>query len=280
MHFVSEVPYGLWLTLACGFTLQALNSKKNITSLDIVAGILWGITILTRPQMMFAVPIAGSSLFFSSHANRRRHFTHLIVQACLLLGVLAPWVIRNAIIMGKPTLSTVGGYTFWGAHNEIVFHDPQFRGSWVRTSDLINEQHPIKGNEIEKESTMWRYGLESIERNLTQMPILIAMKIWRVVSPISDTPNRAVLAAFAAGWLITMPLVLWGSVLGVRDGCIAAAVLLIPILATLTSVVIFYGSDRFRDSASSIFVILAARAMVELTCTRFPRICSTVKELW
>ncbi len=56
--------------------------------------------------------------------------------------------------MGKPTLSTVGGYTFWGAHNEIVFHDPQFRGSWVRTSDLINEQHPIKGNEIEKESTI------------------------------------------------------------------------------------------------------------------------------
>jgi 4-amino-4-deoxy-L-arabinose transferase-like glycosyltransferase len=270
MHFVSEGPYGLFITLACGFTLQALNSMKSITGSDVIAGVGWGIAILIRPQIIFAVPIAWLFLFFSSHDRRRRNGVHLTVQTCLLISVLVPWGIRNVVVMGKPTLSTVGGYTFWGAHNETVLHDPHLRGSWVRTSDLVDEQHPITGTEIEREEAMWRYGFEFVNRNLAQMPTLVAMKIWRMVSPFSDTPNSAVFWAFAVGWLITMPFVLGGIVLGIQNNRDVTVILLIPILATFVSVIVFYGSERFRDSISPLFVIFAARAMVEIVRRYFP----------
>src|SRR5262249_2096099 len=147
------------LTLACGCTLRALRSKSCTKSSDFVAGLTWGLTILTRPQILPVAPIAWLLVPFSSGVTLRRNVAHLVAQTCTVMIVVTPWILRNTVVMGKPTLSTVGAYTFWGAHNEIVLRNRQLWGSWVRTSDLVDEEHPVAGNELEREAIVWRYGL-------------------------------------------------------------------------------------------------------------------------
>jgi 4-amino-4-deoxy-L-arabinose transferase-like glycosyltransferase len=262
-HYVSEVPFGLWITLACGFTVRAFSSEKNFATADIAAACCWALAILTRPQAILAVPVAWLCVLLFSSLKKRRQMVHLTAQTCLLIIFIAPWVVRNSAVLGKPTLSTVGGYTFWGAHNDVVFRNPQLQGSWIPTSGLVDTGHALRGDEIDKETVAWRYGFESIVQNLDQMPHLIIMKLWRTISPIVDTPNTAVRIAFGVGWLMTVPFVLGGVVLAVRDKRITTLVLLTPLIVTLVTTIIFYGSDRFRDSIAPIFLVLAAQAAVE-----------------
>lgn len=261
MHFLSEVPYGLWLALACACTLASVQRQRSAGFLDVIAGICWALATLTRPQMIFIVPLAGLLI-----GLRRRglapFMSRLIVQLCVLALVLAPWLVRNAIVMGRATLSTVGAYTFWGAHNDVVLNTPALQGSWVRTSDLVDATHPFSGSEIERESAAWRYGMAFVTEHWHAMPWLELMKLRRLLSPFEPTPNRAVYWSFAIAWILTAPWVVVGIMRSLRTQPIAASILLLSLLPTVVTAMVFYGAARFRDSASPIFVVFAAYGLV------------------
>jgi len=265
MHFVSEVPYGFWLTLACGSMVSALRDARHVNRFTLLAGACLGLAVLTRPQIALVVPIAGL-LALLSRRTTRQELIHLATAAVVMGAVLLPWVVRNTIVMGKPTLSTVGGVTFWGANNETVLNDPQLRGLWLRSSDLIDDRHPLSGTEIEKEEQAWQYGVDFVARNAGRMPGLVAMKVWRLVSPFEATENRVVWWTFAVAWLFTVPWAVAGIVLALKDDRdrIAGGVLLVPLAATLMTTLVFYGSIRFRDSIIPLLVVLAARALVRV----------------
>jgi 4-amino-4-deoxy-L-arabinose transferase-like glycosyltransferase len=268
MHFLSETPYMLWLILACGFTLRSL--IKGSVSSDICAGIFWGAAVLTRGQLLFIVPIAWLALLGIERFRRPAYFRRVLVQTLLLLAVLAPWVARNAAVLGKPTLTLVGGYGFWAGHNDLALHDPRYRGTWVRTSDLVDEEHPLEGGEVEREAAAWKYGLEFVKSHPGEMPGLCLMKLWRFLAPLEDTPNKAIYWSFALGWISAAPFALAGLVLAFRKSGAALVVLLMPILATVAAVIIFYGSPRYRDSLAPVFLILASVALHDLFFFLFP----------
>jgi 4-amino-4-deoxy-L-arabinose transferase-like glycosyltransferase len=262
MHFLSEVPYGLFLILACGFTLQAMLRTSWISS--VIAGIFWGLAALTRAQIILILPI-GWIVLLSVNATRRLPKLRVaMIQTLAMLAVLVPWLYRNQVVLGKATLSTVGGPTFWGAHNDKILNDPALRGSWVRTTDLVDANHPLAGGEVEQEAAAWRYGLAWAKTHLSAMPAVCAMKAWRFFSPFEDTANRTVYWAFALGWMTMAPLAMAGLILALFRNPGAALVLLAPFLATVASALMFYGSSRFRDSAAPVFLAFAALGLVEL----------------
>lgn len=262
MHFFSEVPFALVLVLACAATCLLLQGGG--LSGAVAAGALWGAAILIRPNYLAALPI-GLGWFVvlrgvSTRANLRR-FAILVVVAVI---TLLPWVLRNGIVMGKPTIATlVGGYAFWGANNEVVLRDPQLRGAWVFGSPLVDEHHPLVGDEVARESLAWRYGFHFVRTHLDQMPGLIAARLWRLVSPFEATPNGPVYYSFAVSWLATAPFVAYGVFLCFRGRRVAAAVLLTPILTTIATAIVFYGSIRFRDSVAPLLLILAAAGLAK-----------------
>ena len=96
------------------------------------------------------------------------------------------------------------------------------------------------------------------------------MKMWRLMSPFEETENHVVWWTFAIAWLFTAPWVVAGTVLALNDDRLFAAVLLVPLLATLATTIVFYGSIRFRDSVIPLLVVLAARALVQVAYT--PRV--------
>jgi 4-amino-4-deoxy-L-arabinose transferase-like glycosyltransferase len=262
IHFVSEVPYGLWLTVACVLTIRGFRGRSSIYGSNILAGACWGLAILTRPQLMLAAPIAVLMLQARRRFVTRHVVAALIVQLTIVALLLVPWVLRNAIALGKPTVSTVGGYTFWGGNNAVVDSDPHIRGSWFRTSDLVDRDHPLIGTEIEREAAAWKYGLRFVTEHLARMPGLTAMKVWRLVSPFEDTTNSVLRWTFAAAWLFALPFVAIGIILALRNSSTCSAILLTPLLATLATSMVFYGSVRFRDSIIPLLLVLASRSLI------------------
>ncbi len=264
MHFVSETPFGFWLTLALIASVYAYKRQRGGWGMDVLAGACWAMAVYTRPQLLLAVPIAGALAGIAFVLRDRRHLVRWAVQVGVLALVLSPWVMRNAVVMGKPTMSTIVGYGLWGSHNDLTFNDPAQRGGWVKASELIDEEHPLVGTEAQRNDQALAYGLDLIRVNADKMPSLIVAKLWRLVRPTKDTDNRLVQIAFAGGWLAIAPLLLMGVVLTFQRAPIAAWLLLLPILATLASTVIFYGSDRFRDAVAPVMLVFAAVAAHEI----------------
>jgi 4-amino-4-deoxy-L-arabinose transferase-like glycosyltransferase len=264
LHFLSETPFGLWLALACGFSLRALRTSTGASNL--IAGGFWGLAILTRPQTLLVMPLALICLFVLSWLSRKRLARSLSLQICSTLLTITPWIARNTVVIGKPALCTiVGGFTFWGAHNDVVASDPRLQGSWIACGQLADSAHPLRGNEVEREAAAWRYGKEFIKANPEAMPRLLIMKIIRIVSPFTETSNRIVRLSFAVGWLLTVPLLALGVLISTRRNPLATAVLAIPCLATLATALIFYGSDRFRDGLSPAWMVFVGVAIADLS---------------
>jgi len=257
MHFVSETPFGFWLMLALIASMYSLRKQRGGWEIDLLAGALWAMVVYTRPQMLLAVPFAIAIAGGAFLLRDRRCLKACAVQVAVLALVLSPWVMRNAMVMGKPTMSTIVGYGLWGSHNELTFNDPAYRGGWVKASVLIDADHPLTGTEVQRNDQALAYGIESIRAHTNQMPGLIAAKLWRLISPIKDTDNGLVKIAFAAGWLAVAPLMLLGVLVAYKDTPAAVWLLMLPVFATLASTIVFYGSDRFRDAIAPVLIVFA-----------------------
>lgn len=270
MHFVSETPYGFWLALALGLTVEAVVTHKM--RFGWLAGLFWGLAVLTRPQVALALPVALVMVLARSRTAGRSFMGLWVVHACVVAAVLAPWLVRNTVLLGKPTISTVGGHTFWGANNEVVLNDPRLTGTWVKTSGLRGGEHPLHGTEIEMETATWRYGLQFIRDHAEHLPYLCAMKLYRLAWPFTTTPNKAVRWAFAVAWMIVVPFLLIGCLTAWRRVPGPTAVLFLPILATVVTAVIFYGSDRFRDSCAPAFLAFSSLGLIRIVSVWCPKL--------
>jgi len=262
MHFFSEAPLGFAFVLACGMTLRCL--ERGGWGWAVGAGVAWGAVVLIRPNNLAALPVAFGWLLLLPACRTRATVQRLAMIVTAAALTVTPWVVRNATVMGKPAIATVvGGYTFWGANNEIVLSDPRFRGGWIFGHELADESHPLQGDEVARERAAWRYGLDFVKTHLGEMPGLIASRLGRLVAPFEATPNKPVYYAYGLSWLLTVPFVVVGGFWLFREQRRAAAVLLTPILATVATAVVFYGSIRFRDSVAPFFLILAASGLVK-----------------
>src|SRR5262249_1561447 len=152
-HFLSETPFDFWLALACGCTVAAFQQRR--LRWDVLAGACWGMALLTRPVLLFALPIAWLLAVLALVRSRTPLF-QVAVQTALLLVVIAPWVARNAIVLGKADVAVgAGGYSFWGSHNDVIWNDPQWCGFWINTTRLEDAEHPLVGTEAERDAAAW-----------------------------------------------------------------------------------------------------------------------------
>jgi hypothetical protein len=263
MHFLSETPATLYLTLATGFSVAALRGGRARD--DVLAALFWALAALTRPNLILAAPLAPLARLLFFRSGFRRDFGRLLLQGAVLTLVVGPWLIRNAVVIGKPTFCTiVGGFTFWGAHNEKVYGDPALRGCWVRCSDLVDAEHQLPPDDIEKDAAAWVYGMDFVHSHLKEMPGLVGWKLYRLIGPPAEVANGAVYKAFLIGWLATAPFALLGFVVSWYRSPTAAVALVVPVLVTIATVVVFYGSERFRDGIAPVIVVYATTGAATL----------------
>ncbi|MEX2215037.1 MAG: glycosyltransferase family 39 protein [Phycisphaeraceae bacterium] len=263
MHFVSEVPYGLWLASAAALSIAGV--RRGGWKTLIGAGLCWGLAIHCRPQLVLLVPISVlvvALLYrWMQSSEWKLMARRFAVQAAVVAALIVPWLVRNQVVMGKATMSSISGLGLWGAHNALTFNNPGYRGDWARTSLLEQLTVPLPREEMAKDKEAWRRGMESIQANLGKMPLLIGTKLARFVWPFAETPNAIVRWAFALSWMAILPFIVWGALVTWKQSRDGAMIILLPTLATLATVVMFYGSIRFRDSIAPLFVAMAGIGM-------------------
>lgn len=278
MHFVSEGPFAFWLSLSVALSVYGLRHGWRWRHL--LAGAAWGCAILTKPQFVLLVPlvvalvgaVAIAALLRnagrgpeprSGAAISRERMTNGIPAAlitCLaVVAFVTPWVVRNHTVMGTLGLSTIVGHTLWGSNNEVVLHQPEHRGLWVRTSELERELvQPLPEGEAAANDAATGYAVAFAKSHKGELPGMALRKLGRLVTPWPVTENRAVRWAEALAWMAVAPLGLVGVCRWWRERRAQAFVLLAPIAVTLMVTVVFYGSVRFRNALAPVLVVFAA----------------------
>lgn len=262
MHFVSEVPFAFWVAVGVGCSLRAMFGRSYAWA--IAAGVAWGAAIHTRPNFLLVVPAACTFACIDLYARRWRRVTVVAIQAIVVVALLAPWVVRNYFVFGSPALTTISGQGLWGAHNPVTFNDPRYFGSWYPTSKLIDDEHPISGNEVERNQLALTYAKDEMRKSRHLMPALTVAKFRQLLSPFIDTPNRVTYWAFAFGWIAVAPFILVGGWVLWRRSRLMTFVLLASVAAILATTFMFYGSARFRDAIAPVFILFAAAGVVAL----------------
>jgi 4-amino-4-deoxy-L-arabinose transferase-like glycosyltransferase len=257
-HMLSETPFALAIVLAC---LALARSR------DALAGLLFGVAFLTRPQSALCVPLLGLAAWLAPGADRRAALLRFARTAACFALVVLPWMARNRIELGSWAPTTLSGQVFWGAHNPVAVGDPTRVGSWLPVEGLVDAQHPLPEGEAAATRAAWGYGLAFLREHPGEIPRLLFWKLVRQYSPFQWTPNRPVYWTFALAWLFLGPLCVLGAVLAWRRSRPGALLLLVPMASTLVTGLLFYGAGRFRDADAGLYVLLSALAL----CALLPR---------
>ncbi len=264
IHFASEPLYTLLLATATLCLLRAI--KQSAWPLYFTSGLMLGLAALTRPVAILFFPFLGvAALILSS-----RHFKKSLWQVSLfcLAGVLtvAPWTLRNYLAQQKFSLiASNGGSTFWGSNNDLVLNNPQYQGDWVSTETFEEQKNLLKGlPEVERDQREWELGKAFLKEHPQAIPRLLWYKVSAFWTPILKTPNAKFNLIVGLSYASLLPFIIagfWLFLKRIKGLIIELVILSVPILATLLSSLVFYGSSRFRCTIEPMLLIFAASAI-------------------
>ncbi|MCU0725957.1 MAG: glycosyltransferase family 39 protein [Planctomycetes bacterium] len=232
------------------------------------AGALLGLAVLARPAgLALLAPLALFVLLAPVFAGRRgRALAALLVAA---VAVPLPWLARNAVIHGRPLLTTNGGVTFFGGNNARSLDGP-YPGGWLRPQDVLREAPPEYGQfgfagltEEESDREFFARGLSFVRDEPGRWGRLLLFKALRFFDPDqhSRKPDRGLKRL--AGWLSFGPVLLLavaGALLTLRARWRDLLLVHGLVAAQLATALAFYGDARMRLPAEPAFLILAGVA--------------------
>ncbi|MBK7643605.1 MAG: glycosyltransferase family 39 protein [Planctomycetes bacterium] len=267
-HMLSETPYAFAIAVACLWVVLS-RQERGYWLFDLGAGLMFGLAFLTRPQSALCMPIFGCLALLGATRSRRAALLQIARMGSVFALVVVPWMVRNQIELGTLAPTTLSGQVFWGAHNSTVAADPDLVGSWIPIEGLVDEQHRLPQDEPGATRAAWGYGLDFLREHPGEVPRLLFWKLVRQYSPFQWTPNRLVYWSFAIAWLVVGPLCVVGLWLGWRRSRANVIVLLVPMLSTLATGLVFYGAGRFRDGEAGLYVVLAGAALAAVAPLRW-----------
>jgi uncharacterized membrane protein YbhN (UPF0104 family) len=274
------------LALGVAFGLCSL-CRPTFWAVGVLAVAIWGFGVLraARSATRSAALVAGRAQAAPWRAS-------LGVAAGVVL-VIAPWGIRNAIVMGRPIVTTThGGYTLLLAHNPeytravvdrpwgaVWEGDPV--ASWGASLEaaMAGERPPIDlahrspAVELDRDEWMNRRAREYIRREpvtALRSGLTLLGRFWNVVpTPIAgrplSTPLRLAIGAFYAA---VMVLAIVGTIRVMRFDA-AGWWPLVALVAGFTAVHAVYWADmRMRSPLIPAIDLLAVAGLASITNSR------------
>ncbi len=152
----SEIPF-VFLVALSAVTFMAAQEKER-TDLLLVSGLFWGLATLTKPQTLL-VPLIFLLVFYK---GVRPLLKSCVVLYSVLLLTLVPWLVRNYVVVGAPTLAHTAGINLLDGNN------PYANGRHNITEDV----NAMLGDLKVLKSTGWFDGKE-VERDRRAREIAI-----------------------------------------------------------------------------------------------------------
>jgi len=268
-HFWSEIVFLTILWWAIERLLVAHETGRR--SHVVVAGLLWGLGILTRETILYLTPLVGIWLALAARRQGGPVRGGLFVATALL--VVAPWTARNAIVFDGALVpvSTAGGLNLWQGNAGLTRQ---------QVYDLYAQVH----GRVEQYNHARRKGLEAIwarqptwlfEKIRDEMP-----RFWEADSLAlihiqrgAYGPVRPVAAVSAAAVVLLPYLALVALfVIGVASLPVSSSrLLLLGLLVSYNSLhVVTHGFARYRLPIMPVLFLFAAAAFVELRTRGWP----------
>jgi len=196
------------LAFSAYLTFRVASGSRNGSGMAAVAGIVFGLLLLTRQSILSIIPFAVLYILINPFHRKRSLLKAAILVATCIMTVL-PWIARNYSYTQKVFISTHGGIELWFAFN------PETR--WYLENDVsvdgMRKQVPGVFPELaDTGSTAFRNSLEA-ERHefevfsakgidyirtapgkcISMIPLKF-IKFWSVVKnpsshPVEDTKN-------------------------------------------------------------------------------------------
>ena len=274
VHVNREILDGLLLALIVLFALTAY--ERASAGYAIATGAVAGLAILSNARLLL-LPLVLAPYGAWRAVGRRTLLTLLVVAAAAV--VVAPWVVRNQVVIGCATVTT-DSRALWKANNPAT-HDVLARGGWIDdVPDLPNvPPWPEKAagisvaaakavDECEQSSFYRDEVLDFWRDHPGEKARLAAQAVGMLWSPflsveaddpgqqgLSDLMQRTVEPAFT---LILYALALWGALLAPRR-FVALAALMLGFNTVMAMV--FAGTTRYRTPWDFLLALLAAFAL-------------------
>ena len=258
MHLLSEGPFGFYFALALLLTVLAM--RRSGLGWYAGAGVVWGMAVLTKPQFVLLGPLAG--LVVLGYAAWRWQWRPIAaVAVCGLAGAMlvGPWIVRNAVVLDAPGMSTIGGYTLWAGNNSVGYDDPAWRGRGLPTSQIEQAMGVrLPEGEAASDARAKQYAQQFMAEHRADMPELIGWKLYRLVTPFQPSDNRAVYWAEAVSWIALAPLLVVGWWIGLCRVPRETLLMLGPIVITVAVTVMYMAIIRYRNAVLPALVPFAA----------------------
>src|ERR687893_697575 len=276
-YFTSETPSLAFLlaSLWAGYLAGRLSGRKALW-LGLAAGLLGGVAVANRPQLILNLGVLVVPLLFRL---RRQALALAGILAGLAL-ILAGTALHNSAAAGKPTgLSENAGLNFWIGHcdvHDVTTVDPvrnitfQF-GNPVWTQLGRGGSYYFEGHLVWDQGFFYEMGLRCIERDgLGHVRVLarnvLNMSATTIPWPqVNEAGQRGVVRLSNLAYSLLLPLIVIDSlfVLVRRPASRRSsgeAVMLLQLACALLVAIFFFGDPRVRSSYDVFgLALLAAR---------------------
>jgi hypothetical protein len=137
----------LFIPLVLGAAL-AFSPKQKMSGppnwkRSLLAGLLLGFAVVVRTTAVLLPPLMALVLVLWYRSRPA------FISACLLLAAFAispaAWVVRNAVVMGSPVLSTNGGISMWTGNNPLATGGYRLKGPTPPT-DISTPEKELASN--------------------------------------------------------------------------------------------------------------------------------------
>ncbi|OYT72019.1 MAG: hypothetical protein CFK52_06560 [Chloracidobacterium sp. CP2_5A] len=207
---------------AATLALDSVPTARRPARAALLAGGLTGLAMLTRPSLLPFAPLALGWLWLGRRgAPASERWKALSGYAGALCVVLMPWLLRNAAVVGRLTLTTRIGHSLWAGNNPQTFsHYPQ--GSIDRSAEaaweaLTPAEVAEVGQAIARGETAlddwfraraWAYVREHPGRTLAAAGRKLGAAFWWRLNPAKGRREQLV---YGSGYVPAMLLALGGA---------------------------------------------------------------------
>ncbi len=260
----------LYLPLVILALLFAARARERPTAWSwVLLGATIGLASLARGDALFLIPAAMVPAAILARDSWRQVIARIALGLLALAIVVAPWVIRNSIKVGDPSLSTISASAVLAVSNCDATYYGRHLGSW--SYPCMQPKLGYRMSERAYAAKMQRKGIDFAMAHVSRWPVVGAARmarVWSFWDPRELTRREAVETRNRTWQWIVWPASL--ATLGVglvgfwmlRRGGQPIAVLVAPVVMVTSVALLTYGNTRFRAAAEPALLIGVAIVLV------------------
>tara|TARA_B100001250_G_scaffold51955_1_gene40556 strand:- start:2918 stop:4357 length:1440 start_codon:yes stop_codon:yes gene_type:complete len=257
------------VAIAVGLSARLYN--KNSLCLLIAFGVVGGLAVLTRAELIIVIPFLALPILRNSNQTLKKRLTKYFLVGIIVASVLAPWVARNLIQFEEPVVLSNGSGILLAQTNCEATYFGDKQGYWEYLCGLPQpvgkDGEPTDESVRDKEyrSRGIEYATEHKGRLFGHVIPKRVARLWGFYSPLEqlradklvEGRNFSLSLIGLFQYYSLIPLSIFGLVKLKDRKKPLLPILTIPIITTLLAA-ISMGTTRYRVSAEISIIILSS----------------------